>query len=199
MKIVIIDCGFGNHENIRAAISKLGIKFTNDIDALDKKDIILIPGVGNFKNSMDTLKSKKLDKFILDHHKNNGRIVGICLGMQLLFDFGYEGGGCDGLSLIEGEVSKINKIVKNERPIFGWKKINHLNKKLTEFDKPMYFVHSYSANCKDKSNIESFYFYQGRKIISSVKSNNVYGFQFHPERSAEYGLKILEKVLNMNF
>lgn len=199
MKIVIIDCGFGNHGNIRAAVSKIGIKISNDINHLEKKDIVLIPGVGNFKTSIQTLRINQIDKLILNHFHNGGKIIGICLGMQLLFDYGYEGGGSTGLSLIKGEVKRINQIVKNERPIFGWKKISHLNDKLKEFDKPMYFVHSYEVNCEDKSNIESTYLHEGKKIVSSVKSKNVYGFQFHPERSAEYGLKILKKVINMDF
>ena len=80
--------------------------------------------------------------------------------MQLLFDYGYEGGGSKGLSLIEGEVKKINKSVKNDRPIFGWKKISHTIALLKNFDKPMYFVHSYEAICANQENIESTYLYQ---------------------------------------
>tara|TARA_Y100000589_G_C26948337_1_gene545369 strand:+ start:100 stop:696 length:597 start_codon:yes stop_codon:yes gene_type:complete len=198
MKIVIIDCGFGNHGNIRAAINKIGINFSNKIQDLEKKDIILIPGVGNFKNSIEIFRKNQLDKVILDHHKNNGRIIGICLGMQLLFDYGYEGGGSKGLSLIKGEVRKINKLVKNDRPIFGWKKISHSNKNLKNFDRPMYFVHSYGAECANQKNVESTFLYQSRKIVSSVKNGNVYGFQFHPERSAKYGLELLKTVICKN-
>ena len=101
---------------------------------------------------------------ILDHHRSNGRIIGICLGMQLLFDYGYEGGGSKGLSLIKGEVRKINKLVKNDRPIFGWKKISHSNKNLKNFDRPMYFVHSYGAECAYQKNVESTFLYQNRIV-----------------------------------
>jgi glutamine amidotransferase len=198
MKIVIIDCGFGNHGNIRSGINKIGLNFSNNINDLETNDILLIPGVGNFKNSIELIRKKQLDKIILDHHNKKGRIIGICLGMQLLFDYGYEGGGSQGLSLIRGEVKKINKSFKNDRPIFGWNKISHTNSALKAFDKPMYFVHSYEAICTNEDNIESTYLYQERKIVSSVKSNNVYGFQFHPERSAENGLQILKSVLLNN-
>ena len=75
MKIVIIDCGFGNHGNIRAAINKIGINFSNKIQDLEKKDIILIPGVGNFKNSIEIFRKHQLDKVILDHHRSNGALL----------------------------------------------------------------------------------------------------------------------------
>ena len=199
MKLVIIDCGFGNHGNIRAAVSKIGFNFTKNIRELEKEDILLIPGVGNFKSSIDTLRQNQIDQIILNHHKNGGNIIGICLGMQLLFDYGYEGGGARGLSLINGEVVKINKSLQNDRPIFGWKKVYHTNQELKDFNKPMYFVHSYEAKCSNKSNIESIYFYKEKEIISSVKNKNVYGFQFHPERSAENGLELLKRILFNSF
>ena len=109
-------------EILGAGINKIGFNFSNNINDLENNDILLIPGVGNFKNSIELLRKNQLDRIIVEHHNNNGRIIGICLGMQLLFEYGYEGGGSKGLSLIEGEVKKINKSFKNDRPIFGWKK-----------------------------------------------------------------------------
>ena len=197
--IDIIDYNMGNLHSVKNALDKLGLESiisseTEDIKSADK---LILPGVGAFPDAMEALSASGLSDEIEAQCKNGKPLLGICLGMQLLFDKSYEFGCTNGLSLIPGEVVPINghglKI-----PHIGW---NSLSVNLPE-DKLVngmndgeyvYFVHSYRADT-EKNNIVCSTFY-GEEIPALVKADklNVWGAQFHPEKSHSTGLEILKR------
>jgi len=197
-KITIINYGTGNYFSIKNALEYLGL---NPILSLDKKtiassDIILLPGVGSFNYAINNLKKNSL----LDIIKNNNtgqKIIGICLGMQLLFSTSTEGSFNKGLGLIDGEVEILKKKIKV--PNIGWQMINTKSKLFEEFEnKSFYFLHSYyvkkikKENCLATATISKI-------VIPSIVTNNknIFGFQFHPEKSSLIGLDILKKTISL--
>lgn len=198
--IAIIDYGAGNIFSVKNALDYLGYdnKLTNKIQDLKDADAIILPGVGAFPWAMTKLNESGL----VDTIKEQAKIkpfLGICLGMQMLFDKGYEFEECDGLGLIKGSVKKMeepNFVI----PHMGWNKLvyNHdcpLFDGLTD-DEYVYFVHSYKAFCED----ENLYAYcdYGHKVPALVSDGKyVFGAQFHPEKSGKTGLKILENFVKM--
>ncbi|MEG0664587.1 MAG: imidazole glycerol phosphate synthase subunit HisH [Clostridia bacterium] len=191
--IAILDYGAGNLFSVKNALDFLKIEniITKDIDAILKSDKMIIPGVGSFYNAMTMLKNQNLIDVIKNYSKIKP-ILGICLGMQILFEKGYENEACIGLGLIKGEVTPI--VSPNLKiPHMGWNKLVFNNKnKITENlsgNVYSYFVHSFKA----ETNMENVIAYSeyGEKIPAIVNNGNVYGCQFHPEKSGEEGLKIL--------
>ncbi|MEG0229353.1 MAG: imidazole glycerol phosphate synthase subunit HisH [Oscillospiraceae bacterium] len=191
--IAILDYGAGNLFSVKNALDFLKIEniITKDIDAILKSDKMIIPGVGSFYNAMTMLKNQNLIDVIKNYSKIKP-ILGICLGMQILFEKGYENETCIGLGLIKGEVTPI--VSPNLKiPHMGWNKLVFNNKnKITENlsgNVYSYFVHSFKA----ETNMENVIAYSeyGEKIPAIVNNGNVYGCQFHPEKSGEEGLKIL--------
>lgn len=199
--IAIIDYGAGNLFSVKNALDFIGEKseFTKDKAFIEKADGIILPGVGAFPNAMKMLESTGL----IDTLKEQGKIkplLGICLGMQMLFDKGYEFEEADGLGLISGKVDKIVAPDLNI-PHMGWNKLELLNdcalsKGLcNNSDDYVYFVHSFQAYCNDE-NISTFCEYDG-KIPALVFNGNVFGTQFHPEKSGDVGLHILRNFGNL--
>ncbi len=196
--IAIIDYGVGNLFSLKSSFEKIGEKaiVTGDKDVLLNADRVILPGVGAFGDAADKLKESGLFDFVKDLSKTGKPIMGICLGMQLLFDKGYEYGEHEGLGLIKGEVRPISDVIpKNLKiPHIGWnslkfKKDSKLFKYLNDGDF-VYFVHSfYGADCEESVSAVSEY---GADLTASVESGNVYGCQFHPEKSGDTGLKILK-------
>lgn len=196
--IVIIDYGVGNLFSLKSSFEKIGEKaiVTSDKDILLNADRVILPGVGAFGDAADKLNESGLFDFVKDLSKTGKPIMGICLGMQLLFDKGYEYGEHEGLGLIKGEVRPISDVIpKNLKiPHIGWnslkfKKDSKLFKYLNDGDF-VYFVHSfYGADCEESVSAVSEY---GADLTASVESGNVYGCQFHPEKSGDTGLKILK-------
>lgn len=204
--VSIIDYGMGNLYSIKCALNKVGLNslITRNISIIEKSDVIIIPGVGAFSNAIKRIKKYKLDKIITKHHFQNKIIFGVCLGMQLLFQKSYEGITSNGLGILKGDVRKF-KVSKKNKKIFnvGWKKIKHQKKNIGSFisknDNYMYFIHSFYVKPKNTNIITSKSTFNGQQFVSSVKSGNVYGFQFHPEKSSKMGLdiyKCLKKKLN---
>ena len=209
--IDIIDYGAGNLKSIKNALLHLGFNcnIVNDYDQLDMANCILIPGVGNFKHASERLDNAGFLK--LKDLKNEDRppILGICLGMQLLFESGEEGGISKGLGLLKGSVISINSSVhalqlNMLKTQIGWTEIEFgVNLKETPgyIDKyvghDFYHVHSYMCCPDNPENILTTYPNKFRFIISSVYSrkNRVIGYQFHPEKSGEFGLNLLKDTL----
>ncbi|MDO5558576.1 MAG: imidazole glycerol phosphate synthase subunit HisH [Oscillospiraceae bacterium] len=192
--ISIIDYGAGNIFSVKNALDYLGFdnKLTKDKAEIENSDAIILPGVGAFPSAMNMLNETGLTDTIKAQAKVKP-FLGICLGMQMLFDKSYEFEECDGLGLINGKVDNVIAEGMNI-PHMGWNKLEKLNDcplldNLND-DEYVYFVHSYQAYCDDK-NIAAYCEYANRIPALVFDGNNVYGAQFHPEKSGETGLKIL--------
>lgn len=206
--ITIIDYGINNIRSVVQALQYIGveIKIANKPSELENSKHIIIPGVGAFPVGMKKLKNLGLDEMILTKAKQKSNILGICLGMQMLFTKGYEYGECNGLNLIPGEVLQIPKKINNEKklPVIGWRKTtssllfkeNILEKKLNK--KYFYYLHSYQAIPEKKNNIIAYYERGGSRINAAVAHGNIWGVQFHPEKSGDAGLEFLKGFCNLN-
>lgn len=194
-KIGIIDYGMGNLHSVKNAFEYIGCDtfISDDKAKLSEADGLILPGVGAFPDAMKCLKQTKMDEYIVENAAKKP-LMGICLGMQLLFDKSYEFEECDGLGLIHGEVVKI-KPQGLKIPHMGWNELISKNKSplLEEIEEKsqVYFVHSYKAVVKNAQNVVAVTEY-GEEITAIVSAGNVYGCQFHPEKSEDVGLKILE-------
>ena len=198
--IVIVDYGMGNLKSVQNAFTKIGYKtvITDNPNLIKEADAIVLPGVGAFRDAIKLLKDKKIDHELIDAIKAGKPFLGICLGMQLLFSFSEEGGLFDGLNIIPGRVKKFPASVKC--PHLGWNKIkltNHDNHHINPIFKDVrdesyfYFVHSYYCEVDNPKIIYSTTDY-GLFFSSSIWRDNLYGVQFHPEKSSGQGLKILK-------
>ena len=192
--ISIVDYGAGNIFSVKNALDFLGLEneLVRDKESLKAADAIILPGVGAFPEAMRMLEKSGLVETIKEQAKVKP-FLGICLGMQLIFDKGYEFEECGGLGLIGGTVEKMDEpdlII----PHMGWNKLENLNDcPLLENvgdNEYVYFVHSYKANCDDK-NIAAYSEYGGKVPALVYDGKYVYGAQFHPEKSGDTGLKIL--------
>ena len=198
--IAIIDYGAGNIFSVKNALDYLGFenKLTNKVQDLIEADAIILPGVGAFPNAMKMLE----EIGVVDTIKEQAKIkplMGICLGMQMLFEKSYEFEECDGLGLLKG---KVDKIVEPDLviPHMGWNKLEYtqdcpLFEGLTD-DEYVYFVHSYKAFCKEE-NLYARCVY-GSDVTAVVSDGKfLFGCQFHPEKSGKAGMKILENFAKM--
>tara|TARA_B100000401_G_scaffold332239_1_gene231504 strand:+ start:580 stop:1203 length:624 start_codon:yes stop_codon:yes gene_type:complete len=197
IKIRIINLGFNNTFSIFQAFKSLGCKVELS-NKISKKnfDLLILPGVGSFVEGMNSLKKQNFDNYIKDYVYANKKILGICLGMQLFFSESSEFKKTKGLNLIEGKVKKI-PLKENTIPHIGWSKIkkmkeNNLFKNDNDF---FYFVHSYYCEPKNKDTILTNTKLKKLNFCSSVISNNIIGFQFHPEKSSLAGINLLKNVL----
>jgi len=208
--ILVMDYQIGNVSSVINAVKKLGykVKLSNKKDDFNKASHLILPGVGSFEVGMANIIKLGIKDIIIDYVRNKKiPILGICLGMQLFATEGYENAKghenktvTKGLNLIEGEVIKLKS--KSEKlPHIGWntvyfKKKNQLNKDL-EPNRDFYFVHSYFFKCKNDSEVLGTTNY-GSTFTSIIKKNNIYGMQFHPEKSLDKGLTLLKNFLEIN-
>ena len=196
--IAIVDYGVGNLFSLVSSFAYIGAdaKLTSDVDEIRAADRIILPGVGAFEDAAKKLADSGLDKVVIEEAKSGKPLLGICLGMQMLFERSFEYGEHRGLGLIKGSVKPMRDILPEELkiPQIGWNalKFEGEKSKLFKYIKEgdlVYFVHSYyGADC-DESLIATTEY--GAKITAAVASGNVYGTQFHPEKSGEVGLSIL--------
>ena len=196
--IAIIDYGVGNLFSLTSSFKYVGadVCVTSDPEEIKKADKIILPGVGAFGDAIKKLKDTGLDKIVIEEANNGKPLMGICLGMQLLFEKSYEYGEHNGLGLLKGSVVPMeNYIDKSLKiPHIGWnalsiKKESPLFKYLKNGDH-VYFVHSYFAKDCDESLLATTEY--GKELTAAVAYKNIYGCQFHPEKSGDIGLKILK-------
>ncbi|KPI50967.1 imidazole glycerol phosphate synthase subunit HisH [Clostridioides difficile] len=192
---IIVDYGLGNIDSVSRGFKKAGIetKISSDINEIKKANSLILPGVGAFRDSINALDELGLIPILREHASKGKFLIGICLGMQLLYEKSYEYGEYEGLGLIKGSIDKLDISLKV--PHMGWNNLK-FNKedddilKYIKEDDYVYFVHSYYANSSNEELI-AFSEYE-KKIPAIVRKNNVYGIQFHPEKSGEVGLNILK-------
>lgn len=192
--IAIIDYGMGNLRSVQKAFEYLGNKavITQQPSEIQKADKVVLPGVGAFRDAMQTIKQKGIDKVLYDVVEQKKPLLGICLGMQMFFEKSYEYGEHKGLGILQGEIIKLPENVKI--PHMGWNSL-YIKKKSPLFEglseEPyVYFVHSY--HLQTEADIVSATTYYGKEIQVAAQKENVFALQFHPEKSGDVGLNILQ-------
>ena len=208
MKVTIVDYSSGNISSVvnsfkEVAQKKATIEVTSDLEKIKASDKIVLPGQGSFKSCVDALSkisglNDALNEFATVNKKP---LLGICVGLQMFADVGYEETETKGLGWISGKVSKIdNQNGKYKLPHIGWNQINILKDskifKEVENNSHMYFVHSYEFVPNDKNVISATTDYSSN-IVCSVEKENIFGTQFHPEKSDKIGLKIIQNFINL--
>jgi glutamine amidotransferase len=208
MNVTIVDYNSGNISSVinsfsEVARDKVSLEVTSDLDKIKSSDKVVLPGQGSFKSCVDALNNidglvDTLNEFAITNKKP---LLGICVGLQMFADIGYEEEETKGLGWISGMVSKIdNQKGKYKLPHIGWNQINIVSDskifKDIENNSHMYFVHSYEFIPKDKSVISATTDYSSN-IVCSVEKENIFGTQFHPEKSDKIGLKIIDNFINL--
>ena len=201
--IAIVDYNMGNLASVYNACKLLDTKavIVSNPDELIKYDRVILPGVGAFADAILSLKKTGMYDAVKNYANSGKPILGICLGMQLLFESSEEFGSTEGLGLVPGKVVAFDKSKMNmdehKVPHVGWNKIFNKNSKLFDgLENPyLYFVHSFHAITEDKYIIGSTHY--GYDFVAAVQKDNVYGFQPHPEKSHDNGIKILENFINI--
>ncbi len=208
MKVTIVDYNSGNISSVinsfkEVAKDKVKIEVTADLNKIKSSDKLVLPGQGSFKSCVDALNNIKGLVDVLDDFATNDKkpLLGICVGLQMFADIGYEESETKGLSWIPGKVSKIdNQNGKYKLPHIGWNQLNILKEskifKNIENNSHMYFVHSYEFIPEEKSVIIATIDYSS-KVVCAVEKDNIFGTQFHPEKSDRLGLKIIENFINL--
>ena len=208
MNVTIVDYNSGNISSVvnsfkEVAKNKIYLEVTSDIKKIRSSDKLVLPGQGSFKSCVDALNSingllETLNEFVINDKKP---LLGICVGLQMFADVGYEETETKGLGWIPGKVSKIdNQSGKFKLPHIGWNQINIVKDskiyKGIENNSHMYFVHSYEFLPNDKNVISATTDYSSN-IVCSVEKENIFGTQFHPEKSDKIGLKIIDNFINL--
>jgi glutamine amidotransferase len=208
MNVTIVDYNSGNISSVinsfkEVAQNKVNIEVTSDLNKIKSADKIVLPGQGSFKSCVDALNNidglvDSLNDFAINNKKP---LFGICVGLQMFADIGYEETETKGLGWISGKVSKIdNQDRKYKLPHIGWNQINIIKESKIFKDinnsSHMYFVHSYEFIPNDKNVISATTDYS-TKIVCSVEKENLFGTQFHPEKSDKIGLQIIQNFINL--
>lgn len=196
--IAMIDVGLGNLQSVRGGFQRIGVPIVSTSDPADVAGAraVILPGVGAFGEGMERLKSHGMIEPILRHAREKKPLLGICLGMQFLADASEEHGLHDGLGLVPGRVVKLDPPIAGTRvPNIGWCEVKKTGPGVlfaTIADKAdFYFVHSYYFACADPARAAGLTEYGGQTYAAAVESGNIFGVQFHPEKSQDCGLELL--------
>ncbi|MFA9376915.1 MAG: imidazole glycerol phosphate synthase subunit HisH [Lachnotalea sp.] len=201
--IGIIDYDAGNLKSVEKALNYLGeeVIVSRDREVLIRADKVILPGVGAFGNAMGNIRKYELDKIIYEVVAMNKPFLGICLGLQLLFERSDESEGVEGLGVLKGEILRIPDKEGLKIPHVGWNSLTLVNDgtlfKGVEEDAYVYFVHSYYLKAREESIVRATTDYS-TLIHASVEKDNVFACQFHPEKSSTVGLKILQNFAKLN-
>lgn len=200
--IAILDYGAGNLKSVEKAFDLLGYEtvITRNREEILNADKVILPGVGAFGDAMASIRKYKLDEVIDEVVENNTPFMGICLGLQLLFESSDEALGVEGLGILKGKIVKIPKCGDMKIPHMGWNSLNLQNNgrlfKNIKPDSYVYFVHSYYLQAEDENIVKATTEY-GTTIHASVESGNVFACQFHPEKSSSVGLQMLKNFAEL--
>lgn len=199
--IALVDYDAGNVKSVEKAIEKLGGEYvlTSDPNVIEKADAVILPGVGNFGDCMDKLISRGLDKAIRSFTLAGKPFLGICVGLQLLFDESEESPGVPGLGILKGKIRRFPASENLKVPQIGWNNVSSCRGRLFEGIEDgtyFYFVHSYYLDAADPAIVSSKAEYSVT-FDSSVESGNVFATQFHPEKSSDAGLRVLKNFLDL--
>lgn len=211
-EVIIIDLGIGNLYSLKSALEYLNYNpiLTEDIKIISKASQIILPGDGAFKYAIDVMKKKKIYDVLKTFDYKNKKLLGICLGMQLLLNSSQEFELSEGLGLIEGKnVLLKKKSLENKKldiPHINWRPLDinfqpqsdkaNIFKNIKKSDE-FYFIHSFMAQTVEKKHLVATYDYGGNKVPAIIKKDLIYGFQFHPEKSAKPGLNLLNEFLRI--
>lgn len=199
----IIDYDAGNIRSVEKALQSLGeeVVVTRDRETILKADRVILPGVGAFGDAMNKIRNYGLEEVIHEVVENKTPFLGICLGLQLMFERSEESIGVEGLGLLKGEILRIPNTPGLKIPHIGWNSLTYPNKgRLFEGipgNSYVYFVHSYYLKAQDKEIVTAETEY-GTNIHASVEKDNIFACQFHPEKSSEVGLTILKNFIKVN-
>ena len=201
--VAIVDYGVGNLFSLECSFKRVGAEtvVTSDPELLRKADRIMLPGVGAFEDAAKKLKASGLDKVLIAEAKSGKPFMGICLGMQMMFERSFEYGCHEGLGLLKGDIVPMKGYVDDglKIPHIGWNQLKFVkDNPLLKYCKDgdcVYFVHSYFAsNCEESVIATAEY---GKPVTAAVAQGNIVGCQFHPEKSGEVGLNILRAFCEM--
>lgn len=200
--IAIVDYDAGNIKSVEKALHFLGrgALVTGDSEEILRADKVILPGVGAFGDAMDTIRGRGLDKVLRKVAENGTPFLGICLGLQLLFERSDEAPGAEGLGILKGEILRIPEKEGLKIPHMGWNSLHLENNgrlfRGIEENAYVYFVHSYYLKAGDESIVKASTEY-GVHIHASVEKDNVFACQFHPEKSSDVGLHILKNFVEL--
>lgn len=200
--IAIIDYNAGNLKSVEKALLRLGQEcvVTRNFKEIEQADKVILPGVGAFGDAMAQLKKYELDKVIAEVAEKKTPFLGICLGLQLLFEGSEESGGIEGLHLLEGKIVRIPAKEGLKIPHIGWNSLSLQNEgwlfEGVEAEPYVYFVHSYYLKADDGQIVKATCDYS-TLIHASVEKDNIFACQFHPEKSSHTGLKILQNFCSL--
>ena len=200
--IAVIDYDAGNIRSVEKALVRLGqdVKITGDPEEILSADKVILPGVGAFGDAMAQIRSRGLEEVIHRAVERNTPFLGICLGLQLLFEHSGEAPGVEGLGILKGDILRIPEAEGLKIPHMGWNSL-HLENNGRLFrgvpeNSYVYFVHSFYLKAEDETIVKASTEY-GTHIHASVEQGNVFAYQFHPEKSSEVGLKILKNFVEL--
>lgn len=201
--IAILDYDAGNIKSVEKALTYLGkeAKITKDRDEILASEKVILPGVGSFGDAMQRLRDSRLDKVIYDVIDNKVPFLGICLGLQLLYEGSDETPGVSGLGVLKGSINRIPDAAGLKIPHMGWNSLD-IREGATLFqglnsNPYVYFVHSYYLRAQQEEEVAATTYY-ATLIHASVEKDNIYACQFHPEKSGTVGLKILENFISLD-
>ena len=192
-EVYVLDYKCGNVKSVSKAFAFKGYEVKKgSYLKIPSQSNLVIPGVGHFGYAMNFIKKNNLDKVIKDHYYSGGKIIGICLGLQLLFETSEEANGIKGLGILKGSVKKLltNKEINNKKMHLGWSKTKFKN----SFIHDMYYVHQYFCDPEDKSIINETFQWGKLNLCAGIKTKQIRGFQFHPEKSSKAGLELIGSI-----